>query len=188
MLPQSLIAFTATLLVPSIAAASTPSCQRSNYGAGLDDFKNGSMQFCNKLANENFTLDMNMYGVQKSIIAFQFTPQNGATCNLNACSAGGSALAINCNSTSYFSRFQFHGIGANDGVVGAGNNDTIYGSGSTDLGCGTYNFTITPQTLPTLVATASQTASTAKPTSAGSVMRASGFAIVGVASVFAWLL
>jgi hypothetical protein len=97
MLPQSLIALTATLLVPLIAAA-TPSCQPSNYGADISNFTNTSLEFCNKLANESFILDTMMYGVQKSIIAFQFTLQNGTsgTCDLNGCLSDVSALAVTC--------------------------------------------------------------------------------------------
>jgi hypothetical protein len=97
MLPPSLIAFTAALLVPFIAAA-TPSCQPSNYGADLSNFTNTSNEFCNKLANESFIIDTIMYGVQKSIIAFQFTPQNGSntTCDLSTCLSGTSALSSTC--------------------------------------------------------------------------------------------
>ena len=173
MLPQSLLAFTVTLLIPLISAA-TPSCEPSNNAADLSNFTSTSISFCQKLADESFILDTMMYGVQKSIIAFQFTPQNttgtNGTCNLDSCLNGISALSVACARDSH----------------------TIYGSGSTDLGCGTYNFTITEQSTPTASATATKTGkpkvgSTAL-SSGGSIVRGSGYTFVGVACVFTWLL
>jgi len=119
MFPTSLLALTASLIIPLIAASSIPICEPSTQVYATSDITTLYKDFCGVLEKNNFTSDVQLYGA--FIVSFGFISANSSNvCDLNNCLS------------SYFSLVQSCQL----------NSHEIYGTASLDAGCGVYNFTI----------------------------------------------
>jgi hypothetical protein len=95
MLPSTLLALTATLLAPLVAASSNPTCVPSVNGYDIPTATDYYNDFCTKLHDMNFTNDVRMYGLP--YMTFTFAPQPGnGTCNLGNCIQSFGAMFNSC--------------------------------------------------------------------------------------------
>ncbi|PMD48367.1 hypothetical protein L207DRAFT_627106 [Hyaloscypha variabilis F] len=196
MLPASLLALTASFILPLIAAASTPVCIPSAEGYQLDTLDTLYQSFCSDLSKSGFSASQELYGVP--VISLRFVPTPGVDkCDQANCLSTFGTLAQSCSMNNY----------------------SVSGIGSLDAGCGTYNFTVsktnsnpigpvtstvtatcTPVLLNLATTQSSISSSTGKPTttkpyigstalgtSDSAIMKVSGVSLLGVALIFCFL-
>jgi len=98
MLPTPLLALTASLLIPRIAASSTPICESSTQGYATSDITTLYKDFCGILEKSNFTSDVQLYGT--FMVSFSFTSANSSNiCDLSNCLSSYSSLVQSCKHT-----------------------------------------------------------------------------------------
>jgi hypothetical protein len=98
MLPTPLLALTASLLIPRIAASSTPVCEPSTQGYTTSNITTLYKDFCGILEKSNFTSDVQLYGA--FMVSFSFTSANSSNiCDLSNCLSSYSSLVQSCKHT-----------------------------------------------------------------------------------------
>src|SRR6187402_25875 len=96
MLPSSLLALTASLLV-SLTTASSPVCVPSENGYQAEKLTFLYNDFCNQLVSSNFGSQVKLYDLP--IVSLSFTSANTASpCDLNNCLQSYTTLADACKS------------------------------------------------------------------------------------------
>jgi hypothetical protein len=97
MLPASLLALTASFILPLIAAASTPVCIPSAEGYQLDTLDTLYQSFCSDLSKSGFSASQELYGVP--VISLRFVPTPGVDkCDQANCLSTFGTLAQSCKS------------------------------------------------------------------------------------------
>jgi hypothetical protein len=95
MLPTSLLALMASLVLPLIAATSTPVCIPSAEGYQLEKLDTLYQTFCSDLSKSGFSASQEVYGVP--VISLSFVPTNGVDkCNQTNCLSTFGALTQSC--------------------------------------------------------------------------------------------
>jgi hypothetical protein len=154
MLLTSLLAFTTSLLFPIVAASSTPDCVSSNSGYATSDITILYKDFCSVLEKNNFTSDVQLYGI--FIVSFGFTLASNVTvCDVNNCLSSYLSMVESCKLNlsllCYVLTAQKYKNKKLTRYIGQLNSHYIYGTASLDAGCGVYNFSIL-DTLPSSAA------------------------------------
>ena len=97
MLPTSLLARTASFVVPFIAATTKPVCIPSGQGYQLETLDTLYKTFCSDLSKSGFSASQEVYGVP--VISLSFVPTTGADkCDQANCLSTFQTLTQSCKS------------------------------------------------------------------------------------------